>query len=192
MRTTTSLLVGAAMFASAVFSTPQSTNAKIVFIDGDSVLTGSEIGRVSRERLEAEAVRWQETLNEQTAELEALQRQRQDQALTLNEAALARLNQDIEEKQVLAQRTNDDARRELERMEQQITIDVNEQLGPLVERFAADNGYDVIFDSSRAQGVLYFANSTIVTTEFLALVNSSVGTSQKRRGARVLRNRMRD
>ncbi len=178
MRTTTSLLVGAAMFASAVFSTPQSTNAKIVFIDGDSVLTGSEIGRVSRERLEAEAVRWQETLNEQTAELEALQRQRQDQALTLNEAALARLNQDIEEKQVLAQRTNDDARRELERMEQQITIDVNEQLGPLVERFAADNGYDVIFDSSRAQGVLYFANSTIVTTEFLALVNSSVGTSQ--------------
>ena len=180
MRTTTSLLVGAAMFASAVFSTPQSAATKIVFIDGDSVLTGSEIGRVAREQLEAEAARWQETLNTQTAELEALQRQRQDQALTLNEGALARLNQDIEEKQVLAQRTNDDARRELERMEQQITIDVNEQLGPLVERFAAENGYDLIFDSSRAQGVLYFANSTIVTNEFLALVNSSVsgGSSQ--------------
>ncbi len=180
MRTTTSLLVGAAMFASAVFSTPQSTGTRIVFIDGDSVLTGSEIGRVARDRLEAEAVRWQENLNAQTTELEALQRQRRDQALTLNDAALARLNQDIEEKQVLAQRTNDDARRELERMEQQITLDVNEQLGPLVEQFAAENGYDVIFDSSRAQGVLYFANSTIVTTEFLALVNSSIGdgTSQ--------------
>ncbi len=180
MRTTTSLLIGAAMFASAVLATPQAPSTRIVFIDGDSVLTGSEIGRVAREQLEAEAVRWQETLNTMTTELEALQRQRQDQALTLNEAALARLNQDIEEKQVTAQRTNDDARRELERMEQQITLDVNEQLGPLVERFAAENGYDVIFDSSRAQGVLYFGNSTIVTTEFLALVNSSVGagTSQ--------------
>jgi Skp family chaperone for outer membrane proteins len=52
-------------------------------------------------------------------------------------------------------------------------------LGPLVETFAADNGYDMIFDTARLQGILYFATSKDVTDDFIALVNAGdVGATQ--------------
>lgn len=174
MRTTTSLLVGAAMFASTLIAAAPQAGAPstIVFINGDQILEGSTIGRGAREQLEAAAASWQERINGVNDELLRLQTQRNDQALTLNETALARMNQDIEERQVQVQRLNDDARRELQRLEQQITVDVNSQLGPLVERFAVDNGYEMIFDTSRLAGVLYFSTNRDVTSDFLAVVNA--------------------
>ena len=60
-------------------------------------------------------------------------------------------------------------------MEQQVTLDVNSQLGPLVDRFAADNGLEVIFDGARLQGVLFVDEGLDMTDDFLALVNATSG-----------------
>jgi len=180
MRTASTFVLGAAMFASTMFAAvPQTTEpASVAFINGDLVLETSSIGQEARQQLEASATQWQERLQALNTELETLNRQRQEQALTLNEAALARLNQDIEEKSVQLERLNDDARRDLQRLEQQITLDVNAQLGPLVERFAADQGYDIIFDSARLQGILYFSPAKDVSNELLSLVNAGGGQPQ--------------
>lgn len=171
---TTTFVLGAALATSGwLLAAPQAAgpiNAAV--INGDRVLEGSNVGRQARERLEAEAARWQQQINAATTELSALTKQRTDQALTLNEGALARLNQEIEEKQVQITRMNDDARRELGRLEQQITVDVNQQLGPLVDQFASQRGLDLIFDTSRAQGILYFNNARDLTDDFLAMVNA--------------------
>ena len=176
MKTASTFLLGAAMFASTMFAAPPQADpgVNLAFINGDRVLTASDIGTAARETLEASAAQWTERITALTTELDTIQRQRQEQALTLNDSALARLNQDIEEKSVQLDRMNDDARRDLERLEQQITLDVNSQLGPLVERFAAERGYDMIFDTARLQGILYFTPSRDVTDDFMALVNSSV------------------
>ena len=174
MKVTTSFLLGAALVASGVLAVPQAGQSPtIALINGDRILEGSNIGRQARERLEAAAGQWQERINAVQQELERMTRQRQEQALTLNDTALARLNQDIEERQVTAERMNDDARRELARMEQQVTLDVNSQLGPMVERFATDRGYDLILDVSRTQGMLFFAVPLDVTDDFLAMVNAA-------------------
>jgi Skp family chaperone for outer membrane proteins len=176
MKTTSTFVLGAAMFASTMFAAPSQTSeaAKIAFINGDEVLETSSIGQQARQQLENSMTQWQERLTALNTDLENLNRQRQEQALTLNEAALARLNQDIEEKSVQLDRLNDDARRDLQRLEQQATLDINSQLGPLVERFAAERGYDLIIDSARLQGILYFSPAKDVSEEFLQLVNSSV------------------
>ena len=178
---TTSFLLGAVLATSGwMLAAPQATGpTHAAVINGDRVLEGSNAGRSARERLEAEAARWQGRIDTASNELSALTRQRTDQALTLNESALARLNQDIEEKQVAIQRMNDDARRELARLEQQITVEVNQQLGPLVEQFASQRGLDLIFDTSRAQGILYFATARDVTEDFLAMVNASAALSDR-------------
>ena len=177
MKTVSMFTLGAAMFASTLFAAaPQAGSAsQFAFINGDRILESSAIGQGARDTLEASAAQWTERLTALQTELDTLTRQRQEQALTLNDAALARLNTDIEEKQVELERLNDDARRDLQRLEQQVTLDVNAQLGPLVERFAADNGYDMIFDTARLQGVLYFAPSKDVTDDFLAVVNANTG-----------------
>lgn len=181
MKTASTFVLGAAMFATTMFAAPQqaASPANVAFINGDQVLTASDIGTAAAGTLQASAEQWGEQINALTTELDTMQRQRQEQALTLNDSALARLNQSIEEKSVQLERLNDDARRDLERLEQQITLDVNSQLGPLVERFATERGYDMIFDTARLQGILYYAPSRDVTADFMALVNSSVsGASQ--------------
>ncbi len=176
MKTASTFVLGAAMFASTMFAaTPQAGSAEsFAFINGDRVLTSSNIGTAARQTLEASASQWTERITALTTELDTMQRQRQEQALTLNDTALARLNQDIEERTVQLQRMNDDAQRDLQRLEQQITLDVNSQLGPLVEQFAAERGYDMIFDTARLQGILYFSPSKDVTEDFMALVDANV------------------
>ena len=176
MKTTTTLLLSAAMITSGwLAGAPQGAATDgLAFINGDRVLEGSNVGRQARERLDAAAANWQERISSAQQQVDTLQRNRSEQALTLNEAALARLNQDIEEQTVQIQRLNDDARRELTRLEQQVTLDVNSQLGPLVDRFATERGIDVIFDGARLQGVLFVDESRDLTDDFLALVNASV------------------
>ncbi|NKB89743.1 MAG: hypothetical protein GKS06_16120 [Acidobacteria bacterium] len=180
MKTVSMFTLGAAMFATTMFAAPSQAGSasNFAFVNGDRVLETSAIGQGARDTLEASATQWTERLTSLQTELDTMSRQRQEQALTLNEAALSRLNQDIEEKQVQLDRMNDDARRDLQRLEQQVTIDVNSQLGPLVERFAADNGYDMIFDTARLQGILYFAPSKDVTDDFIAVVNAAGTAAQ--------------
>lgn len=179
MKTASSFVLGAALVASGWMAAPQAaTPANIAVINGEQVLGNSNVGQQARQRLEAAAADWEERISTATQELQALQRQRQEQALTLNEAALSRLNQDIEEKQVEVQRMNDDARRELGRLQDQITVEVNRQLGPLVDQFAADQNLDMIFDISRAQSLLYFSNERDVTDQFLAVVNQQMSQEE--------------
>lgn len=174
MKLSSAIVLGTAMVTSSLVAAGAQAlgPASIAFINGDRVLEGSSIGRGARERLEAEAARWQERIAGVQAELDTMTRNRRDQAMTLNAAALDRLNRDIEEREVQLQRLNDDARRELVRLEQQMTLEVNAQLGPQVERFATDNGFDLIFDGARMQGILFFASSRDVTDDFLASVNA--------------------
>lgn len=175
MKVSMSLLLGATMVASSILAAAPQKSVPLAFaiINGDRVLENSNIGRQAREQIEAGAAVWQERVGVLSTALETLTRQRQEQALTINDAALARMNREIEEKSVELDRLNDDARRELARLEQQVTLDVNVQLGPLVDRFAADRRFDLILDSARMQGMLYFDPSHDLTEDFLAMVNSS-------------------
>lgn len=177
MKSTTTFLLGAALATSGwLVTAPQATGpATVAIINGDRVLEGSNVGRQARDQLESRASDWQSRIDSASQELQQMQQRRQEQALTLNDEALSRLNSDIEEKTVEIQRMNDDARRELSRLEQQMTLQVNQQLGPLVEQFASGRSIDLIFDSSRASGLLYFSNTRDVTDDFLALVNQSDG-----------------
>ncbi len=181
MRMATVFVLAGALLAGSGFGLVQQAppKASVAVINGDRVLEGSNVGRNARQRLENEAKKWQERINAATQELQTLTRQRQEQALTLSEQALSRLTEQIEEKQVQIQRMNDDARRELQRLEQQVTVEVNNQLGPLVERFASERGLDLILDSARAQGLLYFNNALDLTDDFLQVVNAGGGQAQQ-------------
>lgn len=180
MKTTSTFVLAAAIAASGwLAAAPQAGPASIAIIDGNRVLESSNVGQQARDQLESAATNWRSRIDTATQELQALTNRRQEQALTLNESALARLNQEIEEKQVEIQRLNDDANRELQRMQQQITVQVNEQLGPLVEQFAAQQGLDLILDSSNMSGLLYFGNATDMTEQFLTMVNAGADTPEQ-------------
>jgi len=154
-------------------------SGRIVVVDGDRVTTETDIGLDTRNRVTAAANDWQARLQAGQAELQTLGQNRQSQALTLSQAALTQLDRDIEEKQVALQRMQDDARRQMERLQIESQQRLNEVLIPVLEQMSVDSGYDLVFDSRMIQTgtMLYFSNSLDVTDEYIARVNAASSSS---------------
>ncbi len=170
------MLTVAVMLGSALTLDAQSTPpGKIVVVDGERVTTETQIGQQTRARVTAAANDWQSRLQAGQAELQTLAQNRQTQSLTLSREALAQLDRDIEEKQVALQRMNDDAQRQMERLQVESQARINEVLIPVLEEMAADAGYDFVFDSRMIQTgtMLYFANRLDVTDEYVARVDAA-------------------
>lgn len=170
------MLTVAVMLGSALTLDAQSTQpGRIVVVDGERVTTETAIGQQTRDRVTAAANDWQDRLQAGQAELQTLGQNRQTQALTLSQAALQQLDRDIEEKQVALQRLQDDARRQMERLQMESQQEINEVLIPVLEEMAADAGYDFVFDSRMIQTgtMLYFANRLDVTDEYIARVDAA-------------------
>lgn len=170
------MLTVAVMLGSALTLDAQSTPpGRIVVVDGERVTTETAIGKQTRDRVTAAANDWQDRLEAGQAELQTLGQNRQTQALTLSQAALQQLDRDIEEKQVALQRLQDDARRQMERLQMESQQEINEVLIPVLEEMAADAGYDFVFDSRMIQTgtMLYFANRLDVTDEYIAWVDAA-------------------
>lgn len=177
MRTTTSFVLGAAMIASTLIaSAPQtSESTRVGVIRGDEVLAESNIGRQARERLQSAISRWEERIDTATEELGQLNQRVADQRLTLGAEAISDLEIQIQEKEVEINRMRDDANREVQRLQQQVSQEINAQLVPLVDRFAQEQGLDFIFDGSQTSGLLYFAGGRDYTEQFVTLVETQGG-----------------
>ena len=185
MKSSTSLVLSAAViFCAAMTATafgiaPQA-GVRVAIINGQRMLEDSNVGKAARQQIEERAAYWTNLIQTEQTALSSLNQQQRDGSLTLNQDALAQLSRQIEEKQVTVERLDADARRELQRLEEALTGQVNSQLGPLVERLARERGFDLILDSSRLglSGLLYFNPSLDVTDEFTTLVNSTIASEE--------------
>ena len=150
--------------------------AAYAVIDTRRVVAESEIGRGITARGEMVAASWEERVLAGRQGLVALSQRREQQALTLNESALAVLTDEIEERSVAQQRLEEDAERELASLSQELMLEMNRVLGPSLERFAQERGFLFIFDSSAAaeNGLLYWASGVDVTGEFIAQLDGAV------------------
>ena len=156
----------------------QAGGLKVAVIDGERVITESNIGKQVQIEAQALAADWEARINAKQAELDAKVQQGQEQRLTLNQDALDRLSAEIEQLQVELQRLRDDANRAIQRLGAEAQDRINAQLIPAVELMANQEGFDLIFDT-RIQGILYFANSIDATDRFIALVNANTGVQQQ-------------
>ena len=163
------LVVGAAMPLVA----QDTTVPKIVLVDGERVTTETAVGKQVRDRIQAAVADWESRITQSQGQLQAMLQNRQTQQLTLSSAALSQLDQSIEERQVELQRMQDDARRAIERMQAQGTDEVNKVLIPALEQLAAEQGYELVFDTRLTQtgGVLFYSTRLDVTDAFIAKVD---------------------
>jgi Skp family chaperone for outer membrane proteins len=169
------LTVAVMLGATLTLDAQNAPAGKIVVVDGDRVTSETQIGIETRARVTAAGNDWQARLQAGQEELQTLAQNRQTQALTLSRPALAQLDRDIEEKQVALQRMNDDAQRQMERLQVESQQSLNDVLIPALEEMAGDAGYDFVFDSRMIQTgtMLYFANRLDVTDEYVARVDAA-------------------
>ncbi|HXJ90809.1 MAG TPA: OmpH family outer membrane protein [Candidatus Binatia bacterium] len=91
----------------------------------------------------------QTELKNQNDELESLKKQLDTQGSKLNEDAAATLRKQIESKQKSFDRSVQDAQEEVGNQQQEIAGRILNKMAPLIVKYAQDNGYTMIIDTSK-------------------------------------------
>ncbi|MGC2448058.1 MAG: OmpH family outer membrane protein [Candidatus Sulfotelmatobacter sp.] len=134
-------------------STPATTTApvpgKVGTINIQDAIFGSNEGQRDMQALQKKYEPKQVELKSQNDELEALKKQLSTQGEKLNEDALASLKKQIEGKQKTFDRSVQDAQEEIGGQQQDIASRILSKMAPLVVKYAQENGYTLIVDTSK-------------------------------------------
>lgn len=137
-------------------STPASTTSttppipgKVGTINIQDAIFGSNEGQRDMQALQKKYEPKQTELKGQNDELEGLKKQLTDQGPKLNEDALATLRKQIESKQKSFDRSVQDAQEEIGNQQQDIASRILSKMAPLVVKYAQENGYTMIVDTSK-------------------------------------------
>jgi outer membrane protein len=106
-------------------------------------------------------------LKGQNDELEGLKKQLGTQQDKLNEEALATLKKQIETKQKVFDRAVQDAQEDFSNQNQEIAGRVLQKLAPAIMKYAQDNGFGLIIDTSKPwpQGPVVMAGDGVDITK---------------------------
>ena len=146
--------------------------ARVAFVDIQKVITACEEGK-------AESAKWQQWSEEQRAalqtmqkELDALKNQLDIQGAKLTDEARGDLESNIEAKQLLLQRTQQDTQREADRREERITNSMYRKVLPVIAKIAEEKYLDSVHfvDPNRDA---YIRPSLMITDEVIKAYNEA-------------------
>ena len=130
-------------------ATPPPATGKVGTINIQDAIFGSNEGQRDMQALQKKYEPKQAELKSSNDELEGLKKQLNDQGPKLNEDALATLRKQIEGKQKTFDRSVQDAQEEIGNQQQDIASRILSKMAPLVVKYAQENGYTLIVDTSK-------------------------------------------
>ena len=135
-------------------------------------------GRRDFEALSKKLEPKQNELKNQNDEIDALKKQLSAQQDKLNDDARANLVKQIETKQKSLDRQLQDAREDAQNQQNEIAQRIIQKLGPVLIKYAADNGFGVIMDTSQPwpqSPVVWWGEAVDVTKPVVDLYNAQSG-----------------
>jgi len=148
---------------------------RVGIVNIQQVIVNTTEGKREFETLNKKFEPKQTELSTLNKEIDGLKTQLQTQGDKMNEDAKATLVRQIESKQKVLQRNADDAQAEFNAQQGEIAQRILQKLGPVVDKFAKDNGYGLLIDDSNPwpQGqVLWATQSVDVTQPIIEAFNS--------------------
>jgi outer membrane protein len=136
---------------------------KVGIIDVQQVIVATNEGQRDFEALQKKFDPKRNELQGMSKEVDALKSQLNTQGEKLNEEARAKMVKDIESKQKVLQRQAEDAQNEFQQEQNTIAQRILQKLGPVIDKYAKDNGYGLLIDSSNPwpQGPVLWANQGV-------------------------------
>jgi len=125
------------------------SGSKIGIVNLEQAIYACNEGQRDFQTLEKKLEPKQAELKSMSDELDGLKKQLSAQGDKLNEEAHNNLVNQISQKQKVFDRTMQDARDDAQGQQQEIAQKVLQKLGPLLVKYANDNGYGLIIDSSK-------------------------------------------
>jgi outer membrane protein len=166
MRTTTTVFALGLLLGFPARSVAQSGAApKIGVINVLRAIIESQEGKLANEEFQKKyEVRRQELAKKQK-ELEDLQQQLRTQANTLNDQTRASLSRNITIRTTELQRAQEDSEKEFTELRNEIFNRIGSKLAPLVQRYAKEYNFTLVFDSSNQSSQLSFIDPAIDFTD---------------------------
>lgn len=163
--------------ASPAASVP-ATGTKVGTINVEAAVFGSNEGRRDADVLQKKLEPKQNELKSQNDELEGLQKQLQTQGDKLNEDARATLVKQIETKKKSLERAVQDFQEDGQNQGKEIFSRILQKMAPTIVKYAQDNGYSLIVDTSNQwpqSQVLWSGDGVDITKAIVDAYNVSSG-----------------
>jgi outer membrane protein len=142
-------------------------------IDVQRVVTDSDPGKESLQRLMTlQNEKIEEGRNLQT-ELTALREQFSKQRLTLSEQKLEEMTGQIEDKTIALQRFEDDAKRSIEEARRTALGRLEQQIMPIINEIGKERGLTLIFNKFQDSGIIYADDAVDITDEVIRRFNTA-------------------
>jgi len=154
------------------------TGTKVGTISMEQAIFATNEGRRDFEALSKKLEPKQNELKGQNDEIEALQKQLNTQQDKLNDDARSTLVKQIETKKKSLDRALQDAREDAQNQQNEIAQRILQKLGPVLIKYANDNGFGVIMDTSQPwpqSPVVWWRDVVDVTKPVVDVYNAQSG-----------------
>ena len=170
------MLVGAAMAAIysglALAQAPAPT--KIATIHIQNAMVGTKEGQKAAAGLQAKVEPTRKAIEAKQAEITAKQAEVNKSRNTMAEAKLASLQRDIDSLTKSLQRDSQDAQEELQQEQDKVLNELGQKMMVVIDKYARDNGFAVVVDTSAQQSpLLWAANGLDITKEIVDLYDKN-------------------
>lgn len=167
-----SFLVGFVVIALAVTVPAAAQQLNIAVIDVQRVVTESDPGKQALQKLKE----LQDSKIDQgralQQELTSMQEQMSKQRFTLSEERLAELAKQMEDKQIVLQRFQDDAERELDEARRRELGGLEGRIIPVINEVGAERGLTLIFNKFQS-GLVYADDAVDITDDVIRRFNTA-------------------
>jgi outer membrane protein len=155
--------------SSASSTVATGTGSKLGTINIEQAIFASNEGQRDFEVLSKKLEPKQTELKGQNDEVESLKKQLSTQGEKLNDESRGTLVKQIEQKQKSLERSVQDARDDAQSQQNEIAQRILQKMGPMIAKYAADNGFGIIVDTSSAwpNGPVFWQNGTVDITRFV-------------------------
>ena len=143
-----------------------SAGAKIAFVDFQRVAAESVEGQISTVKINALVTKKQSEGAEKAKSLQANQQKLAQSGSVMSEAARAALEKDIERQQREGERFQQDAQAEINELQQELQLDFQKKILPLVQQVREEKGLQILFSRADA-GIVSWDPGIDVTSDVI-------------------------
>jgi outer membrane protein len=162
------------------------TGTKMGTVNVEQAIFATNEGQRDFEALSKKLEPKQNELKSANDEVEALKKQLNTQGDKLNDDSRGTLVKQIEQKQKSLERQVQDARDDAQNQQNEIAQRILQKMGPMLVKYAADNGFGVIIDTSNPwpNGPVLWAGPAVdITKPVVDLYNAQSGVAAPARPA---------
>ena len=155
-----------------VAALPAAAQSRVAVIDVQRVVAESDPGKEAIQKLKAISDAKIQEGQAMQQEMATLQDQYNKQRFTVSEARMAEMSKELEDKNIVIRRFEDDAKRELDEVRRRELGGLEERILPIINQIGMEEGITLIFNKFQS-GLVYADEAVDITDDVIRRFNTA-------------------